>query len=471
MRILKERGRRALLLLICMIIFITGFSWMEQDLPEEEPPEPPSMDFSLEGASDLPMPSISIAFLDEESEEPVSRGSFIAALGTLAGLNPGRGRGGYFLDVKSWDDRAPWFGWAADQGIMYPAGRFRFAPDEPLTMQEAALVLDRFAKATSLVLPEGKGKEIQDAASVADYAREAVDRFLDAGVLRPYRGEKLCPGEALPQKEAARILLRLSMVPDFAGRVLQTDQKGSSLADLVPLYDLLQEETESVRGTWSVYVHCMETDEELVYNDRKLCSASLIKLYVAGACLEAVRKGDLEDSDTLASNLARMISYSSNTGWERLEEALGEGDQEKGIEAVNAFIGSLGLTMTERRHYYEEDEEDTGYTNYTSAAETGRVLTAIADRTYVSREASDRIYDLMLDQANRSKIPRGLPYSAVCANKTGELSDVQNDAAIIRGDTCTYVLVVMSEGNRTQRAGIREIGRISEMVYDFLNEE
>ena len=78
---------------------------------------------------------------------------------------------------------------------------------------------------------------------------------------------------------------------------------------------------------------------------------------------------------------------------------------------------------------------------------------------------------LKFNKSQLVNLSYSLKREIICANKTGELSDVQNDAAIIRGDTCTYILVVMSEGNRTQRAGIREIGRISEMVYDFLNEE
>lgn len=483
MRTQIKRNRRRILLLLALTMFIILPVFFRPEVtaeaagPEAEDPETareqgtsPAGGFSLETASTLPAPRCGIAFLREDSQEPATRADFIAALGALTGISP-TGTGADFMDVHEWDDRSAWVSWAVDAAIMYPTGPSSFSPNDALTLEDAALVLDRFTAALDLVLPEGLSDQPKDLEDTSDYARLSVDRLLDAGILKAYSEGKLCPRDFLPQAEAVRILRRLSMVPDFAGREPRVLHKGSALPRLTDLSDLLEWETGRARGIWSVYVRCMETGEEIVVNDRQLCSASLIKLLDAGAYLQAVEDGRLEDTDRNASDLARMISYSSNTGWTRLEESLGDGDQDRGIEAVNTFIAGQGLTRTERRHYYEEDEEYTGYTNYTSARDIGKVLTRIARKTYVSAGASERLYGLMLDQANRSKIPRPLPASAVCANKTGELSDVQNDAAIIRGESCTYILVVMSEENRTQRAGIREIGRISELVYDYLNEE
>ena len=92
-------------------------------------------------------------------------------------------------------------------------------------------------------------------------------------------------------------------------------------------------------------------------------------------------------------------------------------------------------------------------------------------RTYVSADASERLENLMLDQEHRQKIPSGLPYGTVCANKTGELSDIQNDSAIVWSDGCDYVLIVMSEGNRSEGSAVREISNISSIVYDYFNPE
>ena len=92
-------------------------------------------------------------------------------------------------------------------------------------------------------------------------------------------------------------------------------------------------------------------------------------------------------------------------------------------------------------------------------------------RTYVSADASERLENLMLDQEHRQKIPSGLPYGTVCANKTGELSDIQNDSAIVWSDGCDYVLTVMSEGNRSEGSAVREISNISSIVYDYFNPE
>ena len=66
-----------------------------------------------------------------------------------------------------------------------------------------------------------------------------------------------------------------------------------------------------------------------------------------------------------------------------------------------------------------------------------------------------------------SKIPAGVPKEVKTGNKTGELDNVDNDAAIIWAPDCTYILCIMSSdaGGR-----IPEIVRLSGMVYDGLNE-
>ena len=76
---------------------------------------------------------------------------------------------------------------------------------------------------------------------------------------------------------------------------------------------------------------------------------------------------------------------------------------------------------------------------------------------------------LLKAQTRRSKIPSGVPDGVTVANKTGELGDVQNDAAIVYsgGD---YVIVTMSEGV-SESDGIEIINNISRMTYEEYNQE
>lgn len=76
--------------------------------------------------------------------------------------------------------------------------------------------------------------------------------------------------------------------------------------------------------------------------------------------------------------------------------------------------------------------------------------------------------DILKSQTLKSKIPAGVPSGVVTANKTGELSSVENDAAIVFKEGAPYVLVVMSnEINNTSEAR-NNIKEISSKVYNLM---
>ena len=65
-----------------------------------------------------------------------------------------------------------------------------------------------------------------------------------------------------------------------------------------------------------------------------------------------------------------------------------------------------------------------------------------------------------------------MPDDAFVANKTGEMTGVQNDAAIIYSPNCLYILCIMSNELTADDAGysaINKIINISSMVYDYFN--
>ena len=94
------------------------------------------------------------------------------------------------------------------------------------------------------------------------------------------------------------------------------------------------------------------------------------------------------------------------------------------------------------------------------------MLEEVLKGEYVSGEASERILEDLRNQKRTSKIPAGVPDGIETANKTGELDNVDNDAAIIWSPYCTYILCIMSSdaGGR-----ISEIRKLSSMVYNAVN--
>ena len=91
----------------------------------------------------------------------------------------------------------------------------------------------------------------------------------------------------------------------------------------------------------------------------------------------------------------------------------------------------------------------------------------IHDKKLVSPEASEAMLNLLLNQTRKYKIPASLPEGTVTANKTGENTKVEADAAIVYSPACDYIICVIGSGDMS--AGVETIQKISRMTYDFLN--
>ncbi len=230
----------------------------------------------------------------------------------------------------------------------------------------------------------------------------------------------------------------------------------------------LQEQLEAAisdyDGVWSVYVYVLDTGESISVAEQPMVAASLIKLFVAGAYCQAVARGELPDS--YGGDLMSMLSQSSNSACNRLIRLLGQGDASVGMTVVNQFAQQMDCPQTVLNR---EMLANSSLENYTTPAECGKLLQAIYEGACVSQDASNQILDALQAQERTGKIPAGLPEGTQTANKTGELSGVENDAAVVWSPSCTYILCVMS--NQVPAAGKAQqhIRELSALVYADLN--
>jgi len=118
-----------------------------------------------------------------------------------------------------------------------------------------------------------------------------------------------------------------------------------------------------------------------------------------------------------------------------------------GIERIDAFFKSIGLTSTElQRKMMDMEAIKAGRNNYTTAADMGRLLKLAATGSLVNRTISDAVIDTMSRQLYTSKLPAllpGVPASAspeekrsplpgtvTVANKTGDLPKTEHDVGL-----------------------------------------
>ena len=218
----------------------------------------------------------------------------------------------------------------------------------------------------------------------------------------------------------------------------------------------LEKELGRLGGSWSLYLKHLDSGRVIGIREKEqMIAASLIKLFVAGEFFTETEAGVL-DEEKYGNLPDIMINVSDNGAANTLINAVG-------MDAVNEFAAKNGFPATKLNRRMLEWN---GSENYTSTADCGKMLEQVLRGKYVSKRASERILEDLIDQKRRGKIPAGVPDDIETGNKTGELDNVDNDAAIIWSPSGTYILCIMSTngGNR-----IPEIVTLSRMVYNTLN--
>ena len=221
----------------------------------------------------------------------------------------------------------------------------------------------------------------------------------------------------------------------------------------------------SAGGSVAICTGRMDENDLASVNSSPMQAASLIKLYVAGCVYENYEKVTAYDSyGGETENLIKsMITVSDNTSCNTLVNRLGGGVDQNGMALVNQYCSAHGFSDTHmgRLMLHPNDIDD----NYTSVKDCCSFL-KMANAGQL--EGGSAILDYMNQQERRGKIPSGLPAGVSSGNKTGELSDVENDAAIVYADSGAYVLCVMSQNLSDPYTARQFISRTSSVVYEMM---
>ncbi|MBQ0066010.1 MAG: serine hydrolase, partial [Firmicutes bacterium] len=158
-----------------------------------------------------------------------------------------------------------------------------------------------------------------------------------------------------------------------------------------------------------------------------------------------------------------MITVSDNDAANALVKALGNGDASKGMAKVNAYCEKYEYDMTHMgRLLLAPNTKDD---NYTSVNDCAHFLEKVYNH---SIPGAEKIEQLLLQQKRISKIPAGIPKGIKVGNKTGELSNVENDAAIVYLQDNPYILCVMSEKLSSSDAARKAIVNLSKEICIYM---
>jgi hypothetical protein len=139
----------------------------------------------------------------------MSRAMVVTVLGRHYGIDTSAYTSTGFIDVNSNAYYAPYVEWARQAGIV---DGDVFRPEEPITRQDLAVMLVRYANYAVIGQPVVRQYTgFADSASIADYAREAVESLYTIGVING-SGDSFNPTATATRAEVAAMLRRLLQV-------------------------------------------------------------------------------------------------------------------------------------------------------------------------------------------------------------------------------------------------------------------
>jgi beta-lactamase class A len=142
---------------------------------------------------------------------------------------------------------------------------------------------------------------------------------------------------------------------------------------------------------------------------------------------------------TLGQLCELMITGSSNFATNLLIEKLG-------VDNIRATVQALHADgMNVRRGVEDNKAYDKGMINTTTARGLLLLLEAIAKGTAVDPDSSQQMIAILSRQKFNEAIPAGLPPGTRVAHKTGDITKIHHDAAIVYGPR-PFVLVILVRG-------------------------
>ena len=244
-----------------------------------------------------------------------------------------------------------------------------------------------------------------------------------------------------------------------------------------------------VEGKVCVNFYDLNKNKDFSINgDKKVLSASMIKLLILTELMKKISEDKFSLSDTI------MMANFMKTGGDGVLKELNAGHHftlkelatlmiiVSDNQATNILIDFLGMENINQlgkeldlketflgRKMMDAEARKKGYDNYTCADDISLLLKLIYQEKLINKEASQLMLDILLRQQQGERLQRYLPSDIKIAHKCGDLDNLENDGGIIWLGDRAYILVVLTNGMPNLQCK-QTIGKISKFVYDKMEE-
>lgn len=182
--------------------------------------------------------------------------------------------------------------------------------------------------------------------------------------------------------------------------------------------------------------------------------------------LEAREDSDPKLYEQIGQDLAleelvrRMIVRSSNLSTNIVIELIG-------AKRVMDLMKQIGANDIQVLRGVEDDKAyHAGMNNTTTAYDMMLIFRALGENRIINDRASRNMIAILAGQEHTDGIPAGLPPGTRVANKTGSITKIAHDAALIMTpDGGSYALVVLTRGFKKGKDAQKAIAAISRAVW------
>ncbi len=159
-----------------------------------------------------------------------------------------------------------------------------------------------------------------------------------------------------------------------------------------------------------------------------------------------------------------MIIYSSNLATNIIIELV----DAKNVNQTMREMGAMDINVL--RGVEDMKAYEAGLSNSTTAYDLMLIFEALAQGKAVNAEADKEMLHILQQQKHTDLIPALLPENLKIANKTGWITGVHHDSALIElPDGEKYVLVLLSKNMKDMDAGTKMLAKVSKLIYDHVN--
>ena len=272
---------------------------------------------------------------------------------------------------------------------------------------------------------------------------------------------KPAPADSLRESIAARIAAQPGAIVAVSYRDLQSGESLDIAPDTVFHAASTMKVPVMIEVLRRAQAGAFSLDQEilLVNQFASLADGSPFSLNMADDG-DSVLYGRIGNRVTIRELLQRMIVRSSNLATNQLIELVGAAN----VTQTSRTLGARKLSVL--RGVEDQKAFDRGMINTTTSSDLATLLEGIEKGTVLSSSSSSEMREILLAQEFNEKIPAGLPPGTKVAHKTGEITAVSHDAAVVYPSSRKpYVLVVLTKGIRDSKVSSALIADVSRLVW------